>query len=189
MSLKTRMDLVILHGSSDILHGSTHYMCLLVLYESSDVTYILWYYNDLSTLPYSTDFTFVCWCHLGLVTLHWFSDITFTSFFFTFYNCIVPMDFSHGKFGLLFPGESQLRQSRATQPTVHTGCLIIHNPLNSDMDYGIFNVRTDVNACDCARGCTDTVREPVLKVDSRRKITCRTGESNLRRRRAGPMLY
>ena len=26
-----------------------------------------------------------------------------------------------------------------------------HIPPNSDMDYGIFNVRTDVNACDCTR--------------------------------------
>ena len=84
------------------------------------------------------------------------------------------------------PGESQLRQSRATQPTVHTGCLIIHNPLNSDMDYGIFNVRTDVNACDCTLGCTDTLRDSALKVDSWRKIPCRTGESNLRRQRALP---
>ena len=57
------------------------------------------------------------------------------------------------------------------------------------MDYGIFNVRTDVNACDCTRGRKDSVRESVLKVDSGRKIPCRTGESNLRRRRAGPMLY
>ena len=44
-----------------------------------------------------------------------------------------------------------------------------HNPSNSDMDYGIFNVRTDVNAGNCTRGCTDTVRESALKVDSRRK--------------------
>ena len=57
------------------------------------------------------------------------------------------------------------------------------------MDYGIFNVRTDVNACDCTRGCTDTVRDSALKVDSRKKIPCRTGESNLRRRRAGPIFY
>ena len=57
------------------------------------------------------------------------------------------------------------------------------------MDHGIFNVRTDVNACDCARGCTDTVRESALIFNSGRKIPCRTGESNLRRRRAGPMLY
>ena len=56
------------------------------------------------------------------------------------------------------------------------------------MDYRIFNVRTDVNACDCTRGCTDTERESALKVESRRKISCRTGESDLCRWRAGPML-
>ena len=43
------------------------------------------------------------------------------------------------------------------------------------MDYGIFNVRTDVNACDCAKGCMDTVRESALKVDSGIKIPCSTG--------------
>ena len=57
------------------------------------------------------------------------------------------------------------------------------------MDYGIFNVYTDVNARDCTLGCTDTVRESALKVDSGRKIPCRTGESNLRRQPAGPILY
>ena len=35
----------------------------------------------------------------------------------------------------------------------------------------------------------DTVKESALKVDSGRKIPCRTGESNQRRRRAGPTLY
>ena len=54
--------------------------------------------------------------------------------------------------------------------------------------YGIFNVRTDVNACDSARGCTDTVRESALKVGSGRKIPCRTRESNLPQRRAGPTI-
>ena len=34
------------------------------------------------------------------------------------------------------------------------------------MDYKIFNMCTDVNACDCTQGCTDTVRESALKVDS-----------------------
>ena len=56
-------------------------------------------------------------------------------------------DFSHGKIGF-FPWESQLRQSRATQPTVHAGCFSvskIHRTL--DMDYRIFNVRTAVR-CD-----------------------------------------
>ena len=57
------------------------------------------------------------------------------------------------------------------------------------MDYGIFSVRTYVNACDCTRGCTDTVRESALKADSGGKIPCRTGESNLRQRQAGPVLY
>ena len=57
------------------------------------------------------------------------------------------------------------------------------------MENGNSNVRTDVNACDCTRGCADTVRESAQKVDSGRKITCRTGESNLRRQRASPMLY
>ena len=39
------------------------------------------------------------------------------------------------------------------------------------MDYGIFNMRTDVYACYCTRGCPDTVRESALKVDSGRKNT------------------
>ena len=68
-------------------------------------------------------------------------------------------------------------------------CLCCHNPPNSDIDYRIFIVRTDVNARDCTRGCTDTERESALKVDSGRKISCRTEESKLRRRQDGPMLY
>ena len=55
------------------------------------------------------------------------------------------------------------------------------------MGYEILNVRTNVNAWDCTRGCADTVRESALKVDSGRKISCRTGESNPRRWYAGPM--
>ena len=35
--------------------------------------------------------------------------------------------------------------------------------------YRIFKVRTDVNACNCTRRCTDTIRESALKVDSWRK--------------------
>ena len=57
------------------------------------------------------------------------------------------------------------------------------------MDYVIFNVRTDLMLAIAHEGCTDTIRESALKVDSWRKIPCRTGESNLRRRRAGPMVY
>ena len=50
-------------------------------------------------------------------------------------------------------------------------------------------MRTNCNARDCTRGCTDTVRESALKVHSGRKIPCRTGESNQPQRRAGPTLY
>ena len=55
-------------------------------------------------------------------------------------------------------------------------CLCCHNPPNSDMDNRIFIVRTDVNACDCTRRCTNTESESVLKVDSGKKIPFRTGE-------------
>ena len=57
------------------------------------------------------------------------------------------------------------------------------------MNRGISNVNRDVNAYDCARGCTDTVRESAMTVTCGRKLPCRTGESNLRRQRVGPMLY
>ena len=57
------------------------------------------------------------------------------------------------------------------------------------MDYGIFNVHTDVNACDCIWECTDTIRESALKVDSGRKTLCSIGESNQCWQRAGLMLY
>ena len=88
---------------------------------------------------------------------------------------------------MTFPGESQLRQSRATQPTVHAGRFsvsIIHRTLTWT---------TGSLTCaqmSCMRlhtGCTDTVRESALKVDS--KSPCRAGESNLLQRRAGPTLY
>ena len=57
------------------------------------------------------------------------------------------------------------------------------------MNYRIFNVRTDVDLCDCTWGCTDDVRESALTVDPGRKIPRSTGESNLRQRCAGPTLY
>ena len=56
------------------------------------------------------------------------------------------------------------------------------------MDYRIFHVRTDVDACDCTRECTDTARQSALKVDSGRKTSCRTGESNLCQRRISPSI-
>ena len=57
------------------------------------------------------------------------------------------------------------------------------------MDYGSCNVRADANACDVTRECAATLRESVLNADSARKIPRRIAESNLRRHRAGTMLY
>ena len=117
--------------------------------------------------------------------LFWFD--AFTSTYCTFHNCIVPM-------GFLPLGCVPRENPAATESRYSTygACWVFWcfcNPPNSDTDYGIFNVRTDVNASDCTRGCTDTVRESALKVDSGRKIPCRPWESNLRRRHAGPILY
>ena len=113
--------------------------------------------------------------------------ITFSLFKYTFYNCIVLMGFLQREIRAAFPGESQLQRLEWRYPT-YGACRVLqclHSPPNSFMDYGIFNVRTDVNACDCAQGCTDTVRESALKVDPGSS----TRESNLRQRRAGLMLY
>ena len=114
-------------------------------------------------------------------------QITSILFIYLFYDCIVPLGFLSWDIRIAFPRESRLRQSHATQPTVLSGCFsasIIHR-----VDYRIFNVCTDVNACDCTQVCRDTRRESARKVDSGRKIPCRTGESNLRQRRGGSMLY
>ena len=106
------------------------------------------------------------------------------------YNRTVLLGFLPWEIRVAFLGESQLRQSRATQPTVRAGCFSVSIIQRvSDMDYGIFNGRTDAKACGCTRGCTDTVRESALKADCGRKLPCRTGESNLRERHAGPTFY
>ena len=105
------------------------------------------------------------------------------------YNCIVPVRFLPWEIWVAFPGESQLRQSRATQPTVHAGCFsvsIIHQTQTWTTG-SITSAQMLMHAV--AHGGVQThVRECALKVDSERKIPCRTGESNLRQRRAGPML-
>ena len=86
------------------------------------------------------------------------------------------MGFLPWEIQVAFPGESQPQQIHTTQCMVYAGCLsvsIIHQTL--DMDYSIFNMRTDVNACDCMQGCMGTVRESALKVDCGRKNPRCTG--------------
>ena len=56
------------------------------------------------------------------------------------------------------------------------------------MDYRIFNVRADVKVCNSVSGCTDTVRDSAVKVDSWRKIPRCIGDLNLHQLHAGPTL-
>ena len=88
-------------------------------------------------------------------------------FTFTFYSCIVPMGhFVMGNSGCLPLGKPAATESLYP---AYDACWVFkcfHNPPSSDMDYGIFNVRTYVNVCNCTPGCSDIVRESVLRVDS-----------------------
>ena len=62
-----------------------------------------------------------------------------------------------GNSGCLAQGKPAAAESRYPP---HGACWefqCFHNTPNSDMDCRIFDVRTVVNACDSARGCTDTV--------------------------------
>ena len=54
---------------------------------------------------------------------------------------------------------------------------------------GIFNMRTDGNACNAHRGFTHTSGESALKVDSGRKIPCRIVELSQPQQGAGLTLY
>ena len=117
-------------------------------------------------------------------------DLKVSLFFklFLFYNCIVTRGFLPWEVRVAFPGESQLRQSRAIPPTVHAGCFSV------SIIYQILTrttgslTRAQILKHAIAHGGVRThVRESALKVDSGRKIHCRTGESNLRRR-AGAIL-
>ena len=104
----------------------------------------------------------------------------------SFYNCIVQLGFLPRESPIAFPGESKLRQSSATQTTVHARYFSVSRILRT--------LTGTTGSLTCAhilmpatahryhsRICTE--------VDSGRKIPCRTGTSNLRQRRAGPTLY
>ena len=109
--------------------------------------------------------------------------------FFFFTTVLSQWDFSHGKFGLLTPQESQLRQSRATQPTVHAGCFsvsIIHPTLTWTTG-PLTCAQILMHAIAYGRVRTH-IKESSLKVNSGRKIPCHTRESNLHQRRDGQML-
>ena len=89
------------------------------------------------------------------------------------------MGFLPWKFGVLSPWKASCDRVTLPNPWCMLGVLMFLNSLNSDMDYGIFNMHTNENACGCTWECTDTVRKSALKVDSGRKIPWCTWELNL----------
>ena len=85
------------------------------------------------------------------------------------------MRFLPGEIRAAFPGESQLRQSRSTQPTVHAECFsvsIIHRTLT--WTTGSLTCAQMLMLAIVHGGVRTYVRESAPKVDSGRKIPCRT---------------
>ena len=106
-----------------------------------------------------------------------------------FNNCIFHLEFPLWKIRVALPGESQLRKSRAIHSMVHAECFsvsAIHRSL--PWTTGSLKCAQMLMHATAYGECTDTVRESTFKGDSGRKIPCRTGESNLRQRRAGSTL-
>ena len=111
-------------------------------------------------------------------------------FFFFNNNCIVPLVFLPWEIHIAFSGESRLRQSRSTQPTVNAERFSVSIILRTLtwITGSLTRLQLLLLHAIAHEGCTDTVRESALKADSGRKIPCRTGESNLPQRRAGSTL-
>ena len=85
------------------------------------------------------------------------------------------MEFPPVEIRVVFPAKSQLRQSRATQLTVHAGCFsvsIVHRTLTCTTG-ALTCAQMLMHAI--AHGGLRTPEESPLKVDSGRKIPCRTG--------------
>ena len=86
------------------------------------------------------------------------------------------MGFLPWEIRVAFPGESQLQLNRATQLTVHAGSFnvsIIHRTLT--WPTGSLTCAQMLMRAIAHEGCTDTVRESALKVDSGRKSLAALG--------------
>ena len=101
---------------------------------------------------------------------------------YLFTTVLSPWDFSHGQSGLPSPEKARWDRVELPNPGCTLGVLVFSS--STGLWHGLQDLQHAhrVNACDCARRCTDTVRESAVKVDSRRKVPFRTGESNMRRR-------
>ena len=91
-------------------------------------------------------FRFFFW-YLIFVGFFWFF------FFLPFYHSVVPLGFLPLEVRVTLPGENQLRQSRATQTTVHSGCFsvcLIHRTLT--WTTGFLTCVCDIFTCVYTRG-------------------------------------
>ena len=111
--------------------------------------------------------------HAGLTTLtvvqRWLVECLMIWAWLQLY-CIVPMGFLPWEIWVAFSGESQRRQSRTTQPTVHTGCFsvsISHHTLT--WTTGSLTCAHMLMHAIAHRNVRTRVRESALKVDSWRK--------------------
>ena len=99
------------------------------------------------------------------------------------------LDFLSWEIRVAFRGESQLQQSRATQPTVHAGYFsvsIIHRTLTR-ITGSLTCSQMLMHAS--AHGGVRTSKESLHWKSTGRKTLAAPGKSNLRQRRAGPTLY
>ena len=96
---------------------------------------------------------------------------------------IISTSFSLRKFRSSHPGKAQHPQEQCYPflevCAVFSSCccffLCLYRQMYGYQCFLIFNVRTDVDACDCTRGLNGHRKRVSLKVDSGRKIPCRTG--------------
>ena len=113
----------------------------------------------------------------------------FLFFTFNFLQLYCPSGISPVRNLSCLPPRKASCDSRATQPAVHAGCFsvfIIHRTLTWTTE-SLTCTQMLMHAI--SHGAVRThVKESALKVDSGRKIPCRTRESNLRQRRGRPML-
>ena len=112
-------------------------------------------------------------------------------FNFAFYDCIVPKGFPPWEVLVVFPKESQLGQSRDTQPTVHAGCFSVSIiPRTLTWTAGSITCTHKLMHAIALGGIRTQYENLHWKLTlGEKKMPCRTGDSNLRRQRSGPMLY
>ena len=150
-----------------------------------------------SHLPTKGDFLWKrLFCHLSYCDFLW-QRVSFHPFTF-----LLSFFFFHFFFYSLFTAASS--RPNGISPMGNSGCFPRGKLAATESRYPSYCARWGhrtptwtMGSLTCAQmlmhaiahgGVRTHVRESALKVDSGRKIPCRTGESNLRQRRAGPML-